>query len=92
MKYTLRKPIQVGEEGEPITSLTFRESVCAGDMRGLKFSALADMTTDDLMKIAGRLCAQDAVVMNKLSLPDMLEVATLVGNFMGSGLETGPTA
>ncbi len=84
----LKKPIMVGE-GEPITELSFRDEVCAGDMRGL---AMRDpMHWDDILKIAGRLCGQTDVVMNKLSFADTAKVVEMTGNFMSAGLETGQT-
>jgi hypothetical protein len=89
MKLALKKPIQVGEQGAPIESLTFREEVCAGDLRGMKARSLEDPTFDDLLKIAGRLCAQPDLVMSKLSLEDMGEVIKAVAGFMNAGQETG---
>ena len=89
MKYTLKKPIQIGESGPPITEFNFREEVCAGDLRGVKMSALSDPAPEDILKIAARLCGQTDVVMGKLSFGDTLAVAEAVGGFLAAGLETG---
>lgn len=85
---TLRRPIQVGE-GAEITELVFRDEIVAGDMRGIP---LRDpMLFDDILKLAGRLCGQTDVVMNRLRMDDLMEVAALVGGFTGAGPPTGPT-
>lgn len=89
MKYTLKKPIQVGE-AQPVTELTFREEVVAGDLRGVPMRD--PMLFDDLLKIAGRLCAQPDNVMARLSVEDLMEVAPLVGGFIGASPTTGPGA
>ena len=88
-KVVLRKPIQIGEEGAPITELTFRDEIVAGDMRGVPIRD--PPYWDDVLKIAGRLCAQPDPVMNKLSMADLQEVFALVNSFTGSGPATGPT-
>jgi hypothetical protein len=87
MKLTLKKPIKLGEEGEPISVLTFREEVVAGDMRGIPMREPPHY--DDLMKIAGRLCGQPDPVMNKIGFEDMKEVLEIVGGFLSGGPETG---
>ncbi len=88
MKYTLKKPVQLGE-GEPVTELVFREELVSGDFRGLKVNSLSDPLMDDLLKIAGRLCAQPDVVMGKLGMLDLSEVIGIVGGFLQAGQETG---
>lgn len=92
MKHVLQKPVQVGKEGGLITELVFREEPCAGDLRGIKLSSLGpDMLTDDLLKVAGRLCAQDSLVMDRLSIPDLNDVGTLVLGFLFPGPKTQTT-
>ncbi len=86
MKYKLKKPIKHGE-GETITELTFREELCAGDMRGIPIRD--PMFFDDVMKLAGRLSGQPDAVIAKLAWPDLMGVLPLVAGFMGAGLETG---
>lgn len=88
VKHTLKTAIVLGE-GAPVVELNFRTAVVAGDLRGIKFSALQDPATEDLLKIAGRLCGQPDVVLSKLSIADTLEVVSLVGGFLEAGLETG---
>lgn len=88
MKYELKKPIQVGEKGEPITALVFREEMVAGDLRGIKMGSMGDLSSDDILKIAGRLCAQPDIVMNKLSIPDFAEVVKIVLPLLQGGPPT----
>lgn len=85
VKLQLKNPIQVGE-GAPITELNFRDEPVAGDMRGIPIRD--PMLWDDILKLAGRLCAQPDAVMNRLSFGDLQEVAKLVGGFTGGGLGT----
>lgn len=93
MKLTLKKPIVVGEKNPiTITELNFREDMCAGDLRGLRASSLSDPKMEDLLLIAGRLCAQPDPVMQKLGLEDFGEVVSLVQGFINAGQETGTTS
>jgi hypothetical protein len=85
--YKLRKPVAVGSE--TVTELNFRTEVVSGDLRGLKVSALGDPLTDDILKIAGRLCGQPDTVMFRLWFPDQIKVTEMVSNFLSNGLETG---
>lgn len=89
MKYLLKKPVSVGEQGTPVTELNFREEVCSGDYRGVKASAMLDPEMDVLIKVAGRLCGQPDAVMNRLGNADTWEVARIVSGFLLAGLETG---
>lgn len=90
MKYTLKRPIRLTDASPEISELVFREEVVAGDLRGIRQSALAtDPLIDDVLKIAGRLCGQPDAVMNKLSVYDTGEVMALVHDFFKRGLETG---
>jgi hypothetical protein len=85
----LKKPISLGEEGAPITELSFREEIVAGDLRGIKLKSLEDPAADDLLKIAGRLCGQPDAVMSRLGLADLAQVLEVVGGFLSAGLEIG---
>lgn len=89
---TLRKPVQVGE-GEPVTKLTFREEVVSGDLRGVNLAHITGEVFDaaEILKLAGRLCAQSDPVMNRLALADFQEVAAFVGGFFSDGPTTGST-
>lgn len=95
MKLKLTKPVVLkGKEDTftEITELTFREEICAGDLRGCKlgsFLSIADCPVEDLLKLAGRLCAQPDPVMNGLSFADLGEVVALVSVFMQAGQSTG---
>lgn len=88
MKYDLKKPV-TGIEDQPIGSLTFREEIVAGDLRDLKLQNLAEWTTGEVLRLAGRLCAQPDAVLNRLSVADLLEVQTLVLGFLMAGHQTG---
>jgi hypothetical protein len=87
----LSKPVLVGsgEDGDvkKVEELVFREEIVAGDLRGIPMRD--PPFWDDLLKIAGRLCGQPDVVINKLSFQDANEVAALVGGFTGVGQPTG---
>lgn len=91
MKYQLKKPVKIGTAPD-ITELTFREEVCAGDLRGVKIQALQDPDTADILKLGGRLCAQPDEVMNRLGIADLLETTRMVTGFLFSGLLTGNEA
>ena len=91
MKLVLKKPIQLGSDPE-VTELVFRDEICAGDLRGIKLSSIADMATDDVLKIAGRLCAKPDAVMNKLGAADLFKVVEVVGGFLADGLGIGTAA
>lgn len=95
MKITLKKPIVLTGKGagdqpttETITDLVFRDEVVSGDLRGIKASSLADPPVEDLLKIAGRLCGQPELVMNRLGMDDLGTVGLLVLDFLRAG-ETG---
>jgi hypothetical protein len=86
----LLEPVQVGT-GEPVTELNMREKIVSGDLRGMKVSDLADMPIDQILKVAGRLCAQPDTVMQKLCIADTLAVVEQATLFFVSGLPAGPT-
>ncbi len=85
----LSKPIVLTEGSTAIEQLTFRDELVSGDLRGIKLSSLGDPTADEMLKIAGRLCAQPDAVMNRLSLADLGGVLELVAGFMSAGQQTG---
>jgi hypothetical protein len=89
LKYTLQKPIPRGES-TPLTELTFRDEVCAGDFRGI--SIRAEMLYDEVLRIASRLCAQPEADLQKMSFADMTKVMEIVGGFLGGGPKTGTAA
>ena len=91
MRITLKEPVKFGEA--EISVLVFRDKLCAGDLRGVKLQKLDEMLTDDVLKIAGRLCAQPDPVMNALSIEDLAQVVEVLGGFFGagSGPQTGKT-
>lgn len=83
IKYALKKPIAHGDD--MITELRFRDEVVAGDLRGIRFGK-EGLVTEDLLRIAGRLCGQTDPVMSKLSMPDFCAVSEMIGGFLGAGL------
>lgn len=89
MKYVLKRPITVGEKGQPVTELVFREEVVAGDLRGIKLGDMGQLFTDDVLKIAGRLSGQTDVVMNRLGLEDFARVVEIILPFLNPGQPTG---
>ncbi len=90
MKLTLEDPVTYGEkEITTVTELTFREKMCAGDMRGILIRA--EMSFDDALKIAGRLTGQPDIVMNRLSMRDFQKVNGLIAGFMSPGPTIGTT-
>jgi hypothetical protein len=91
MLLKLTKPIQLGKEGSPVSELNFREEIVAGDLRGLKASAMADPQMDDFILIAARLTAQPPALLNQLCMADFGEVVTAVSGFLNAGQETGTT-
>lgn len=91
MKLKLDCPIILAPGATPIDELTVREHVCAGDMRALNLSDLADPSIGDLLTVAGRLTGQGAVVLDKLSLGDMDRLLEIVLGFFGNGHRTGTT-
>lgn len=85
MKLKLQDPVKLGELPE-IGDLSFRETVVAGDMRGI--AVRSPMNFEDVLKIAGRLTGQTDQVMNGLSYRDMLSVIEMVGGFLEHGPKT----
>lgn len=85
----LKEPIRISETLPEIRELCFREKIVAGDLRGIKMSSLQDPDMGDLLKIAGRLCGQSDMVMNRLELKDIPTVIGLVSDFLSDGQETG---
>lgn len=85
MIYKLTTPVTVGSD--TVTELKFREKIVAGDLRGVPMRD--PMHFEDLLKIAGRLCAQPDPVMNSLEFADAMEVVGVVGGFMAPSPKTG---
>lgn len=85
----LKKSIIVGETGAPITELHFRAEVVAGDLRGIRVRDLDNPPLDAVLTIAGRLCGQPDVVMNKLSHVDLGALLEIVGGFLSPAPATG---
>lgn len=94
MKYVLEEPVIItGNSGTALTEireLEFREKVKAKDFRGLAMRS--EMTWDEMLTIAGRLCGQSDLVMGELSFADMQAINILIGGFLGGGEKaTGET-
>lgn len=88
-KLVLKKAIQLGEQGATVTELNFREEICAGDLRGVKFSALQDPSPEDYLKIASKLCGQHTELLNNLGMADMTEVCKTIDGFIKAGQMIG---
>lgn len=78
----LQEPVAQGSQ--MITELRIRKPK-AGDMRALP--GKPEMT--HLLDLGGRLCGQPPSVINELSVPDMMELLEIVGNFITPGQKTG---
>lgn len=85
----LKKPIRLGETTPEIRELRFRDELVSGELRGIKISGLQDPDVGDLLKIAGRLCGQPDVVMNRLAVEDLGAVVEVVAGFLSDGRGTG---
>lgn len=81
----LRHPIT--HDGAVISELTFRDHACAGDLRGIKLTDLG--LPENVMRIASRMTGQPDPVLDKLSIPDFIRVAEVVGGFFESGPANG---
>ena len=95
MRYALKKPIQVTPDAVPVTEITLRESLCAGDLRGIKLGKIVsplEMQTEDLLKIIGRLSARSEPEVNALGLEDFAALAEVVGGFLSPGSSPAQTA
>lgn len=79
----LRYPIEFGSER--VEELAFRRPV-AKDVRGQK---LNDGSMDMILAMAGRLSGQPDHVIDRLDWADLMEVAAVVGGFLGAGQATG---
>lgn len=87
MKLVLKKPIQIGDD--TVTELNFREEICSGDIRGVKLALMSDGDLSPLFTVAGRLCGQVDVVMNRLGGHDTQAIIGLLkpmlADFLGAG-------
>lgn len=86
MKYTLKVPIEFGEN-QTLTELTLREKIVTGDMRGLPMRH--PFHHDEIIKLIARLSAQPDPVIHRMAFADYLEVSAIVARFMNPGQETG---
>lgn len=85
--YALQTPVKLGEQGELVTELAFREPR-AKDFRNMPL----DIKMGDMIDLAGKLCGQTSAVMDLLSAADLFAVLERVGDFMPAGLQTGQKA
>jgi hypothetical protein len=84
LKFALKRPVVLTEGSAPITELTLREDVCAGDMRGI---AMRDpMHFDDMLKIAARLSGQPDAVISKIHFADTMALIEVIAGFLSAGL------
>lgn len=87
MAITLRLRYPISFDGTTINELTFRERVCAGDMRGLKIDELAQV--DSILRLASRLTGQPDPVLNKLDAVDVIRITEVVTCFFVPGPTSG---
>jgi hypothetical protein len=81
----LKYPVNQGTE--TINELRFERRLKARDFKGLSQEA----RMDEMLVLAGRLCAQPPSVIEELDAEDMLSVMEVIGDFLPGGLQTGRT-
>lgn len=81
--YKLKKPVAWGED--TIHELEFKTPTI-GD---IKFMKLTDPTLDDILKLGSKLSGQPQKMIEALSIEDGMEVAEILGNFLGASRKTG---
>ncbi len=79
---TLRFPIL--DDGETITEIKFPRRPRGGDFFGL----MPNFTTDVLMTLASRVSGISGHIFDKMDGSDVLQVQTVVLDFLESGLTT----
>ena len=82
----LKHPIKIGE-AEPITELKFRRGKM-GDAKGVTIS-LAGVDLGIILEVAGRLCEQPQMVIERIDQDDIGEVVAIVGDFFARCLPGG---
>lgn len=85
--YKLQTPVKLGEQGDLVTELAFREPK-AKDFRHMPM----DIRMGDMLDLAGKLCGQPSAVMDLLSIPDLMNVLEKIADFMPAGLQIGQKA
>lgn len=80
----LKHPIKYGSE--EIQELTFKKPK-AKDLRGLKIGST--LTMGDIIDLGAKMSGNAPSVLDELEVDDLMEVAEIVGNFIGSSQETG---
>lgn len=80
----LQHPIDHGSER--ITSLEFRRGRI-GDLKGVKLGK--ELPTEDLVRLASKLCGQPVGVIDKLDIDDAGEVMDIALDFFAKCLATG---
>jgi hypothetical protein len=81
----LKHPVMFGSE--QVTALEFRRGKM-GDMKGIKLSG-DDISADDLMMIASRMCGKPLKVLEMLDVDDAGEVTSIALDFYVSYLGAG---
>lgn len=85
MKLKLKESVVFGSE--VVSELEFRDKAKAKDLLGVKLSEI-DLT-ENVLKVAGRLCGRPTPFMEMLDAEDVLKLAEYVGGFFLSGRKTG---
>jgi hypothetical protein len=84
IKIRLASPIMHGEK--EISELVFGREMVAGDLRGI---SVKDMTHDNILEVTSHITGVPTPILQKLKIPDYLEVADVVGDFFGDSLLIG---
>jgi hypothetical protein len=89
VKYTLKHPITLGSE--TITEVTIGR-VKAKHMRALPMKAGAGQKLDATVDFIAKVLGEFTKVVDEMDAEDFTEISNIVGERMGSGQPTGPTA
>lgn len=82
MIFRLKDKVKL-DDGTELSELNVRETVVAGDLRGVHLSPAP--LVEEILTVAGRLCAQNTAVMNRLSGRDALRLCGEVSGFLDPG-------
>lgn len=81
---TLETPVAHGDE--EIKELQILRPMVAGDLRGIP---VQELTHDHICELASRLTGVPTPVIKKLSIPDYLLLAGMVGDFLSGSRPIG---
>lgn len=86
--YQLIHPFSFGKR--EVTELEFRRPK-GKELRKLNIGN-GELSMNDLINLAGDLCGEPPAFMDEIDAEDVIEIAGMVGDFLGSSQQTGKTA